>query len=145
MSNSPSHSQLKTRKFGRRIWQFIRSHLRLFSRHPCKCYIHSNCPKTASCSTNNTTYKQWFFHLFSMKIMASPNLSEVVSKIQTIVLAQHKRIHASETKDIDEIPRYWTDPGNKNEHHTNGSSIWWNFLVFKIKPTGNQMYKHCFF
>ena len=31
MSNSPSHSQLKTRKFGRRIWQFIRSHLRLSS------------------------------------------------------------------------------------------------------------------
>lgn len=52
--------------------------------------------------------------------MASSNLSEVVSKIQTIVLAQHKRIHASETKDIDEIPRHWTDPGNKNEYHING-------------------------
>ena len=35
MSNSPSHSQLNTRKFGRRIWLFIRSHLRFFSRHPC--------------------------------------------------------------------------------------------------------------
>ena len=35
MSNSPSHSHLNTRKFGRRIWEFIRSHLRLFSRHPC--------------------------------------------------------------------------------------------------------------
>ena len=42
MSNSPSHSQLNTRKFGRRIWLFIRSHLRLFSRHPCNCCLHYN-------------------------------------------------------------------------------------------------------
>mgnify|MGYP006964547553 CR=1 FL=1 len=41
MSNSPSHSQLNTRKFGKRIWQFIRSHLRLFSRHPCNYKTNS--------------------------------------------------------------------------------------------------------
>ena len=41
MSHYPSHSQLNTRKFGRRIWYFIRSHFRLFSRHPCNCnYRH---------------------------------------------------------------------------------------------------------
>ena len=40
MSNSPSHSQLNTRKFGRRIWEFIRSHLRLFSRHPCNFSVN---------------------------------------------------------------------------------------------------------
>lgn len=62
--------------------------------------------QTASRSTNATTYKRWFFQLFSMKITASSNLSEEISKIQTVILAQHKRIHASETKDVDEIPRY---------------------------------------
>ena len=39
MSNSPSHLQLNTMKFGRRIWLFMKSHLRLFSRHPCNFYI----------------------------------------------------------------------------------------------------------
>ena len=48
MSNSPSHSQLNTWKIGRRIWEFIRSHLRLFSRHPCNYSMVIICSYPAS-------------------------------------------------------------------------------------------------
>ena len=79
MPNSPSHSPLNTRKFGTRIWEFIRSHLRLFSRHPCNCNYNERLHNTQfsflfSFKGEKGTYRNWaFFCPFSQPFLAETN------------------------------------------------------------------------